>query len=157
MKRLLKVLPADDIAVLTLDREFNGFNWLKFLNDKDITWVLRIKKNTKINGIHASKIKRNSSQKMSICGLELYFGSKKINNGRTSHLYVVSNKLPPNKALKSYKKRWAIEVLFGHLKKKGFNLESTHLRERRRIDKLVAVLLWLFYTPLVGASYSNKK
>ena len=144
VKRLLKVMSPDDIEVLALDREFNGFDWLKFLNNKDITWVLRIKKNTKISGVHASKINRKSSQKMSIWGLKLYFGSKKINNGRTSHLYVVSNKLPPNKALKSYKKRWAIEVLFGHLKKKGFNLESTHLRERRRIDKLVAVLALAF-------------
>ena len=71
---------------------------------------------------------------MSVWGLQLYFGSKIITNGRTSHLYVVSNRLTPNKALKAYRKRWAIEVLFGHLKKKGFDLESTHLREHRRID-----------------------
>ena len=109
-----------------------------------MTWVLRIKKNTKINGVHASKIRKTSCDKVSVWGLQLYFGSKIITNGRTSHLYVVSNRLTPNKALKAYRKRWAIEVLFGHLKKKGFDLESTHLRERRRIDKLVAVLALAF-------------
>jgi len=144
MKRLLKVLPPEDIDFLALDREFNGHKWLKWLNNKEITWVLRIKKNTKINGVHASKTGQNSCEKMSIWGLELYFGSKRITNGRTSHLYVVSNQLPPNKALKAYKTRWAIEVLFGHLKKKGFDLEATHLRERRRIDKLVSVLALAF-------------
>jgi hypothetical protein len=40
--------------------------------------------------------------------------------------------------------RWAIEVLFGHLKKKGIDLESTHLRDRRKIDKLLAVVSLAF-------------
>ena len=76
--------------------------------------------------------------------MKLYCGSKKIEGGRTSHLYVVSNKIPPKAALKSYQTRWAIEVLFGHMKKKGFDLESTHLRDRRKIDKLLAVVSLAF-------------
>ena len=66
--------------------------------------------------------------------MNLYFASKEITNGRTSHFYVVSNRLKPAATLVAYQKRWSIEALFGHLKKKGFNLEDTHLRERRKID-----------------------
>ena len=57
---------------------------------------------------------------------------------------MVSNKILPREALKAYQTRWAIEVLFGHLKKKGFDLESTHLRDRRKIDKLLAVVSLAF-------------
>mgnify|MGYP003754294377 CR=1 FL=1 len=144
IQRLLKVIDPKDINVLTIDREFNGFRWLKWLDAKDISFVLRVKKNTKIQGVHAEKCRIKDKKRVTIWGMALYFGSKKIVNGRTSHLYVVSNKLPPKLALKAYQKRWAIEVLFGHLKKKGFNLEDTHLSDRRRIDKLVAVLALAF-------------
>jgi hypothetical protein len=148
MKRVLKILDRHDIDFLAMDREFNGVEWLKWLNEKDLSWVLRIKRNTRVNGKHAhlhgltKKIKK--SQLQSIWGMKLYFGSKKIEGGRTSHLYVVSNKIPPKAALKSYQTRWAIEVLFGHMKKKGFDLESTHLRDRRKIDKLLAVVSLAF-------------
>ena len=129
-------------------REFCGEEWLHWLNNKDLAWVLRIKRTTKINGKSArqhtltKKLKRH--QKKTIWGMKLYFAGKTITNGRTSHLYVVSNKLKPEQALEAYQKRWSIEVLFGHLKKKGFNLEDTHLRERRKIDKLIAVLTLAF-------------
>jgi hypothetical protein len=148
MKRVFKVLAPEDINFLAMDREFNGKEWLKWLNQKDLAWVLRIKRNTLVNGSHAhlqplTKRSKNS-KKQSIWGMELYFSSKLIENGRTSHLYVVSNKLLPKAALEAYLTRWAIEVLFGHLKKKGFDLESTHLRDRRKIDKLLAVVTLAF-------------
>jgi len=148
MKKVFQVLPIEDIDLLAMDREFCGEEWLKWLNEKDITWVLRIKNNTQVNGKSAGKHPPTKSlkkhQKKTIWGMKLYFASKAIIKGRTSHLYVVSNKLKPEQALAAYKKRWSIEVLFGHLKKKGFNLEDTHLRERRKIDKLIAVLALAF-------------
>lgn len=148
MKKVFKVLNINEIDFLAMDRELNGSEWLKWLNDKDLAWVLRIKSNTKVNGKHAHlhglTKKLKSTQKRTIWGMELYFGSKQIQGGRTSHLYVVSNKIAPKEALKAYQTRWAIEVLFGHLKRKGFDLESTHLRDRRKIDKLLAVVSLAF-------------
>ena len=148
MKRMFKILNVEDIDFLAMDREFHGEEWLKWLNRNDLTWVLRIKRNTKINGnqahLHNLTKKLKQHQKQTIWGMKLYFASKKIENGRTSHLYVVSNKIPPKEALKAYQTRWAIEVLFGHLKKKGFDLESTHLRDRCKIDKLLAVVSLAF-------------
>jgi hypothetical protein len=148
MKKVFKILDVADINFLAMDREFNGKEWLEWLNNKDLSWVLRIKRNTLINGEYAylqSLTKKlNRHQMQTIWGMKLYFGSKKNESGRASHLYVVSNKMPPKEALKAYKTRWAIEVLFGHLKKKGFDLESTHLRDRRKIDKLLAVVSLAF-------------
>ena len=148
MKKVLRILDVEDIDFLAMDREFHGREWLEWLNNKDLSWVLRIKWNTQVEGKHArlhnltKKLKRHQMQ--TIWGMKLYFGSKGIDDGRTSNLYVVSNKIPPKEALKAYQTRWSIEVLFGHLKKKGFDLESTHLRDRRKIDKLLAVVSLAF-------------
>ncbi len=60
--------------------------------------------------------------------MNLYFGKKEIHTQRTQTLYVVSNGFQSKKALNAYKRRWGIEVVFGHFKKKGLNIEDTHLR-----------------------------
>jgi hypothetical protein len=39
-----------------------------------------------------------------------------------------------------YRKRWGIETLFGCLKRRGFDLEATHLTEGVRLSRLFAVL-----------------
>ena len=46
--------------------------------------------------------------------------------------------------MEDYKKRWEIETLFGCLKTRGFNFESTHLTDMERITRLVAVLAIAF-------------
>ena len=148
MNKALKVLPVEDIACLTMDREFNGYQWLTWLNENNLTWVLRLRKNTQVNGKCADQYrstrKAKQCRKVEVFGLQVYFACKNMEKGRTNFLYVISNQLEPLEALKTYKLRWSIEVLFGHLKKKGFNLESTHLREKKKIDKLMAILALAF-------------
>jgi len=50
----------------------------------------------------------------------------------------------PDSAIEEYKKRWGIETLFGCLKKRGFNFESTHLNKLERIEKLTGILAITF-------------
>lgn len=54
-----------------------------------------------------------------------------------------------HKALKKYKKRWAIETLFGYFKTKGFNFEATHMTDP---DKVAAWMLLL----TVAAAWTMK-
>jgi len=148
MNKVLKVLPAKDILCFTVDREFNGHHWLEWLDEQGITYVLRLRKNTHINGKQAkfSKATRfaKTYERKEVFGLQLYFGVKSIQKGRADYLYVVSNKLTPLHALEVYRSRWSIEVFFGHLKKKGFNLENTHMSDKTKINKLIAVLALAF-------------
>ena len=145
MSELLKVLPAKDIHFLAMDREFHGKKWLGWLDQQDVTFVLRIKANTLVAGKAARELKRSCQKVQSIWGMQLYFGKKEVHTQRTQTLYVVSNRLKSRKALNAYQRRWGIEVLFGHFKKKGLNLEDTHLREADRIDNLVAVVTLSFF------------
>ncbi len=148
MNKVLQVLSAKDIFCFTLDREFNGDKWLEWLDENEIFYVLRLRKNTLINGNNASTYratrKKQNACKSDVFGMELYFGVKTIKKGRADYLYVVSNRFTPLEALEEYRYRWSIEVFFGHLKKKGFNLENTHMSDKVKIDKLIAVLALAF-------------
>ena len=103
MNKLLKVLPAKDIHSITMDREFNGKDWLTWLDEKGIGFVLRLRRNTLVDGKSAGSYRntkqRKSYKKSKAFEMELYFGCKSIKKGRESNLYVVSNKFPPHEAL----------------------------------------------------------
>ena len=59
-------------------------------------------------------------------------------------LMVISNRFQVKEALKLYRQRWGIERLFGHLKKKGFDLESTHMTAPKKLEKLFAIVVLAF-------------
>ena len=145
MEELLKALPVEQVDFIAMDREFHGKKWLSWLDEKNLTFVLRVKSNTLVNGKSARDYKCSARDPKSIWGMSLYFGLKHVNSKRTNDLYVVSNHLKPITALKAYRRRWGIEVVFGHFKKKGFNLEDTHITEAERIDRLIAVLTLSFF------------
>ena len=48
--------------------------------------------------------------------------------------------LPGPPALAAYRKRWAIECLFGDAKTRGLNLEDTRLTDPRKLDLLMAIV-----------------
>lgn len=79
--------------------------------------------------------------KRSVLGHELFIIGLKQPN--CEYVILVANR-DPDQAMSDYKTRWEIETLFGCLKTRGFNFESTHLIDVERIKKLVAVLAIAF-------------
>ena len=53
MQKLLLLMEAEDIQVLTMNREFGGEKWLNYLGTKSIGYVVRIKSNTIAGGRRA--------------------------------------------------------------------------------------------------------
>lgn len=76
-----------------------------------------------------------------VLGHELFISGLLLPDGE--YLIVVTNDAPQT-AIDDYKKRWGIETLFGCLKTRGFNFESTHMAKPERIGKLVALLAIAF-------------
>lgn len=148
VERLLEIIPAAHIDVLTMDREFVGNKWLGWLNNRKVGFVVRIKKSHKVNGISAEQLHHSKHLKtkdlQDIFGGRYYFSSKKIEQGRDPFIYVISNKYRGASALKEYRKRWAIELLFSHLKKRGFNLEDTHVVAAVKLERLFGVVALCF-------------
>ena len=54
-------------------------------------------------------------------------------------IIIISNE-SGQEALGDYMRRWEIETLFQALKGRGFDLESTHLSDRERIERLLGIL-----------------
>jgi len=85
MDKVLKVLSVEDIHSLNMDREFCGYEWLSWLDNRELTFVLRLRKNTKVDGkdakLYSSTKKSKTYQKREVFGMKLYFACKYITKG----------------------------------------------------------------------------
>ncbi len=148
---VLKLLKADDIHLLAMDREFGGKEWLEWLDFKGVGYVVRIKSNTLVSGRAARQHRTTTKNKKSslpqqVWGMDVFFACKTIQSKgrRDTRLYLISNRFSGTDALEKYKLRWGIEQLFSHLKKRGFNLESTHMTDGTKLEKLFALVTLAF-------------
>jgi len=141
------------IGLLLADREFIGAKWLTFLNKRQIPFVIRAKENLKLTPSdgqttqlksiwHRRPGKRPTSGWLS--GMEqrddnkVQIAMKRMKSGEI--LYILTNLDNPDKALSQYRKRWAIECLFGDSKTRGFNLEDTHITDPKKLNTLMVVI-----------------
>lgn len=145
---LLELIPASSIDILSMDREFVGMSWFKWLDEQGVGFVARIKKSHQVDGVKAElffkQSMRKKAQRYKVFGQALFFAGKKVDKGRDPYLYVVSNRVQGKDALTEYRKRWSIELLFSHLKKRGFNLEDTHMTQAEKVERLFGVVTLSF-------------
>ena len=160
MRRFIKLFGTHRIKSLTADREFIGIKWLAWLLEENIPICIRIKKNTLITisneepqSIWKLFVKITSRTKKCLKNVEIWGSRVNIEGMRLKkgeYLIVLSN--DTKDIIKTYKKRWNIETMFGNLKRRGFRLEDTHLKDPTRISKLVALLALAYcYVLEIGA------
>ncbi|WP_420882940.1 IS4 family transposase [Zooshikella ganghwensis] len=157
INRFLSVFGVDKIAYLTADREFRGKNWLQFLVDEHIPFCIRIPNNTNVWNKHRNQrlpvsrlfgLQRNEQMSLKkqrdIWGIPVHLSCIMGKQGRV----IIATNEQPETAIRRYAIRWSIETLFGCLKSRGFDLESTHLQDLERLEKLFFVcalaLAWSF-------------
>ena len=152
MRRYLAIFGASSIKFLLADREFIGAEWFNFLNDNNIPFAIRIKERFRVTGedgrdLPIALLLRKTRRAQQFSGrlngtgthpaIRLNFAAKRLAN---SEWLVVASNRDGAAALKAYRKRWAIECLFGDAKTRGFNLEDTRLTNPEKIDLLLGVL-----------------
>jgi hypothetical protein len=154
LRRYLKVFEASTIRRLLADREFVGREWLEFLCENNIDFAIRLKENLRVTTEEGheltllARLRRGRGRSFRArLGLEdgaaagarplLNFAAKPLKDGEW--LIVVSNR-DARKALQGYRKRWAIECLFGDAKTRGLNLEDTRLTAPRKLALLLALV-----------------
>jgi len=157
IKRILLLIRPENIDCLIGDREFVGAEWIQWLDDQDIPFLVRIRNNTLLEGVlpvnaffrglpFGRKVKNG---KITLWGKNVYL-STRWSYKKDELVTVISNRKFSN-PFKLYRKRWEIETFFGCLKKRGFCFEDTHLIHISRIEKLVFVLTIAFcWSHLVG-------
>jgi len=152
MRRYLAHFPVASIRLLLGDREFVGAEWLKFLNDNNIPFAIRLRGDLRVTDeagheltLHARLHRAGRSRFFDArlgAGEEaagapiLHFAAKHIEG---EWLIVCSNR-PARKALEAYRKRWQIECLFAEAKTRGLNIEDTRLTDPRKLDLLMAIV-----------------
>ncbi|MDP0563006.1 MAG: transposase [Candidatus Endonucleobacter sp. (ex Gigantidas childressi)] len=135
MERVLNLIPIKRIDNLLADRELIGHEWLDCLCQNKLSCRIRVKSNNVVE--HRSKniaignlcrsVSINQTvtwhSKKKVSGVPLYIAAHRTLKGL---LIVVATK-KPGSIIDDYNKRWSIETMFGNLKSRGFDLESTHM------------------------------
>jgi transposase len=150
MKRLLPLVEPRRVEALVADREFIGGQFFAWLCRQNFRFVIRIRKNARL--YHRG---RRTTRRAGEVFAALAEGEEQRLRDRhlvyDTHVYVVAARqgedpwilvtnARPAQARALYRKRWAVETMFGAMKSRGFDLEATHLRQGDRIEKLIGVL-----------------
>lgn len=151
MRRYLAIFGAASIRLLLADREFVGRAWMNFLNENNIPFAIRMKEKLiittedgrrlalgsllrKCRGIRTFRAALHDEARGP---LWLNFAARRLKDGT---LLIVASNTPARAALAAYRKRWAIECLFGDTKTRGLNLEDTRLVTPRKLALLLALV-----------------
>jgi hypothetical protein len=178
MRRYLALFGAPSIKLLLADREFIGSDWFEFLNENKVAFAIRIKKVMHLTQPDGTKwsfktlLRKYRSTKTIrtwsgwLPGMEstpenhMSFAARRIKKGEW--LIIASNR-EPKYALREYRKRWAIECLFGDTKTRGFNIEDTRITNPKKLDLWLAIIAltmsWSYRcaTKTMGLSAIRKK
>lgn len=145
------------IAYITADREFDGNEWLSYLESNDIEYVQRLKdKVLKMTNSRGSYEKAEVLCRHVCVGDYECFGKRKIYQSHGFETQVTVAKSPKNEIILlahsegvkdptlAYRLRWGIECGFKSMKSGGFNMDATHLTKPKRIGnmyKIIAILM----------------
>lgn len=151
IERYLAYFPASTIDRLLADREFVGADWLRFLNENNIPFAIRLREDLRVvseDGCELTLFARLRDRRKTQTfrgrlwadrggdGPLLNFAARPL---KGEWLIVVST-LPPGAALTAYRKRWSIECMFADAKTRGLNIEDTRLTDPKKLDLLMALV-----------------
>jgi hypothetical protein len=145
LEEFVSLFGKERILCLTGDREFIGKTWLKWLIDHQISFALRFPvshlltlRNGEIWRADALLAQQQERyfQAVIVDGVRLNMALKQLEGD----WLLVGGSLPVKKLFAFYRYRWSIETFFQSLKKRGFHLEDTHLKDLERLKKLMALV-----------------
>jgi len=153
MRRYLALFGAGSIRMLLADREVIGADWMKFLNKNNIPFAIRLRED--MRAITSSRTGKSHDLTLAArlrgCqrtrrftarlgrpdGPEVEINAKRLSAGEW--LIVASNR-PGREPYLAYRKRWAVECLFGDAKTRGLNIEDTRLTNPEKLDLLMGLV-----------------
>ncbi len=146
IQKIIQILGKYAIKSVIGDREFVGRKWIKYLMSENIRFFLRVPKHYvyNVNGkiLKAENLlsgretcRLDGIEVLKIKGLSVQMLKVKNKSGEEDYLIVLTNGYS-YEAIRNYKKRWSIEVMFQDFKGQGFNLEATHIKDNDKLKKL---------------------
>lgn len=163
LKQCLERLGPDSIDAFYADREFIGADWVKWLLKQKIPFYIRVRNNHWIELPRGQRRRINRFMQgkrkvmldgVGIFGCYLSLAIKRI--GKDELVSVITNTFA-QQALVEYRNRWSIEVFFQTLKKRGFDLEATHLRHPERMCRLFALCSMAFAICFLNGKFEHAR
>jgi len=151
LRELIKLVGRQRIALIVMDREFVGHQWLLWLKKQEIDFCVRVPKNHKITLLNGEccfaeeLLKGRKSYYAENVVVDKLVVNLSVTYGKDGEFLYLIGSLPKHKLCAFYKKRWTIEVFFQALKSRGFNIEKSCLKNLEKYKKLFA-LVSLAYT-----------
>jgi hypothetical protein len=159
-QRFLTTFGSERIGCLIADREFIGSQWYAFLLQSQIPFFIRLPKQHyfRVGGLKLQAEQR--LQKRNKCLLDNvlisgHYRSVAIKRLEDDYLIVLTNTFA-HQALSTYRQRWSIETFFQSIKKRGFDLEATHLKDESRLHKWMALVALAFTACLVVGLWQHQ-
>ncbi len=158
--------------ILLVDREYIGSKWFKYLKNKGIGFVIRLKESTYKKYIDAKSgvgQGKNKMQQSRYIGLQRMAHMKRYKSSGASKrfcmegykytfvvfknpkssakeklLYFISSLTQSKEIVQIYPIRWTIETCFKHLKSNGFNLEEIGFKNTAKIMLMMGIVVFLY-------------
>ena len=152
VQRYLDLFGAQSIRMLLADREFVGREWMDFLSENNVPFAIRLKGDMRVTTEQGHELRLDAhlhrrGRGRTLTGWlgagpdrgrhRLSFAAKPL--GRGEWLVLATN-AGQRAALEAYRKRWAIECMFGDTKTRGLNIEDTRLTDPAKLDLLMALV-----------------
>jgi Transposase DDE domain len=148
MQRYRDAFGRDSIAMLMADREFVGEDWFNWLDRNDIPFTIRIARNRLVTRPDGRRVRlatqithprrgRHTTATLDGMARPLHFAALKPKDG---DWVITTTNRTGHDALATYRKRWAIESLFGNTKTRGLNFEDTRLTDPAKLHLLTALI-----------------
>lgn len=148
LQQIIDLIGLENIKVILADREFVGNEWMSFLYESKIPFVIRIRNNffVEFKGIRVkacalmeSVIQKETREcRVKLGNLNVRLAATRADDGEL--VMVVAPRYFRGELLKRYRVRWLIELYFKSIKSSGFNLEETHMTNPDKIKGLMAVI-----------------
>jgi len=143
--KCIKRLGKERIGIVLADREFVGHEWLKYLKDNGIAFCVRLPKHHLIERLDGrvqlpAELAQEQALHLPDCLVDGVWGQvylKRLTNGDLLYLF---GSMQARHLGQLYRRRWTIEACFQSFKSRGFDLESTHLKDLVKLKKLVALV-----------------
>lgn len=155
VEKYLQLFGKESLSFVTADREFIGREWFRYLLKEQLPFRLRIRENLQVTTARGNrKVSAKNLFRTQRAGVGVLLrGARKVLGEELSLMglrttegeyVIVASSTKTEEILRDYAQRWKIENLFGCLKSRGFCLEETHVTERQRLEKLLALLTLAF-------------
>ena len=148
IERYIALFGQQSISMLLTDREFIGADWLNSVLQRDISFTNRLPEGMLVTTAEGRKhslatllTSRRSTKKVigTLTGLTapLHIAGK---SPREEQAVIVATNRPDHQALGTYRKRRAIESLFGNAKTRRLNFEDTRMTDPAKLHLLTAIV-----------------